>query len=263
MANTLAWQARTAPTRRPVDEPLWLEWLTLVGLFVFATWLLGVKGVWALLLRADPTGITLLIIVVFTGSTLWCGRRARELAREKRLLDEAIGAGARTAARSDGTRVYAEGWAGDYWRALDTAPVDTGAPLDLLLERTHGPHGTAWWVNAIQLKLGLLGKVIGFSILALEIGQIQNFDPAQSQDLLKSMTNGLGVALLTTMVGLVGNILLGLQLTRLDRYADGIVDRAQRHALEIAAARVRSPAPTSTSASTSTSAATSTSASTS
>ena len=228
MANSLAWQARTAQPRRPVDEPLWLEWLTLAGLFVFATWLLGIKGVWALLLRADPTGITLVIIVVFTGSTLWCGRRARELAREKRLLDEAVGAGMRT---------HARGWAGDYWRALDAAPADSGAPLDLLLERTHGPHGTAWWVNAIQLKLGLLGKVIGFSILALEIGQIQNFDPAQSQDLLKSMTNGLGVALLTTMVGLVGNILLGLQLTRLDRFADGIVDRAQRHGLEIAAAR--------------------------
>jgi hypothetical protein len=244
MPNTLAWQARLAQGKRPVDEPLWLEWLTLVGLFVFATWLLGIKGVWALLLRADPTGITLVIIVVFVGSTLWCGRRARELAREKHLLDEAIGAGA---------RMHARGWAGDYWRALAAAPADSGAPLDLLLERTHGVHGTAWWVNAIQLKLGLLGKVIGFSILALEIGQIQNFDPAQAQDLLKSLTNGLGVALLTTMVGLVGNILLGLQLTRLDRFADGIVDRAQRHGVEIAALRESTRAPSSASASTSTS----------
>ena len=58
----------------------------------------------------------------------------------------------------------------------------------------HGPHGTAWWVNGIQLKLGLLGKVIGFSILAIQIGQIQNFDASQSQDLLRSLTTGLGVA---------------------------------------------------------------------
>jgi biopolymer transport protein ExbB/TolQ len=75
--------------------------------------------------------------------------------------------------------------------------------------------------------------VIGFSMLALQIGQIQNFDPAQSQELLKSLTAGLGVALLTTMVGLVGNIVLGLQLTRLDRYADRIVADAQRRGLEI------------------------------
>jgi chaperone required for assembly of F1-ATPase len=122
-------------------------------------------------------------------------------------------------------------WATEYWQALARAPRDAGAPLDLLLEQTHGPHHTAWWVNGIQLKLGLLGKVIGFSILAIQIGQIQNFDASQSQELLRSLTTGLGVALLTTMVGLVGNIVLGLQLTRLDRYADALVADAQRQGL--------------------------------
>jgi len=133
-------------------------------------------------------------------------------------------------ARDQGAR---DGWAADYWQALMARPRDDAAPLDLLLEQTHGPHHTAWWVNGIQLKLGLLGKVIGFSILALQIGNIQNFDPAQSQELLKSLTAGLGIALLTTMVGLVGNIVLGLQLTRLDRYADALVAQAQRHGLAI------------------------------
>mgnify|MGYP001008677926 CR=1 FL=1 len=58
---------------------------------------------------------------------------------------------------------------------------------------------------------------------------------AHAQELLKSLTMGLGVALLTTMVGLVGNILLGLQLTRLDRFADSIVADAQRRGLEVRA----------------------------
>jgi hypothetical protein len=125
------------------------------------------------------------------------------------------------------------GWAAEYLQALRAKPQDGGAPMDLLLERSHGPHGTAWWVNGIQLKLGLLGKVIGFSILALQIGRLQSFDPAQSQDLLRQLTMGLGVALLTTMVGLVGNILLGLQLTRLDRYADALVADIQRAGLAL------------------------------
>lgn len=220
---TSASAGRPLPGRPPPDatEPLWLEWAALVGLFGFAAWLLGVQGVWALLLRADPTGITLVIIVVFAAATLWCGARARELAAQRHLLD---------AARSTGA---ADGWAAQYWQALRLAPRDAGAPLDGLLEQTHGPHATAWWVNGIQLKLGLLGKVIGFSILALEIGELRSFDPAQSQDLLRSLTLGLGVALLTTMVGLVGNILLGLQLTRLDRYADRLVADAQAQGLHI------------------------------
>jgi hypothetical protein len=198
-----------------VSEPLWLEWLALAGVLGFATWLLGARGVWALLLRSDPTGITLVIIVVFATATLWCGTRSRQLQRERRALAHADGA-------------PAAGWAADYLAALAGPAPDHDTALDLLLERSHGPHGTAWWVNGIQLKLGLLGKVIGFSILALTIGSAPSFDASQSQELLRSLTTGLGVALLTTMVGLVGNILLGLQLTRLDRYADLLVADVQR-----------------------------------
>lgn len=215
--------------RQSVVEPLWLEWAALGGLLLFAAWLLGVRGVWGLLLRSDPTGITLVIIVLFGCATLWCGARSRELQKQRRALHAAkLPAGLATTTPSDQPPLS---WAAEYWHGLDAPHGDADAPLDLLLEHTHGPHSTAWWVNGIQLKLGLLGKVIGFSILALNIGQLQNFDPAQSQELLKSLTTGLGVALLTTMVGLVGNILLGLQLTRLDRFADLLVADCQRYGL--------------------------------
>ena len=232
LLNLASGRSPVAPGVRA--EPLWLEWLALAGLLAFAGWLLGLRGVWALLLRSDPTGITLVIIVVFLASTCWSGARSRELAAQRRLLDQAVRQTAHAVKGGGGIDAgIAPGWAGDYWRALWQAPRDAAAPMDLLLENTHGPHSTAWWVNGLQLKLGLLGKVIGFSILALDIGQIQNFDPAQAQDLLRSLTNGLGVALLTTMVGLVGNILLGMQLTRLDRYADAIVATAQQHGLRL------------------------------
>jgi hypothetical protein len=204
-------------------EPIWFEWLNLLGLFAFCAWLLGVKGVWQLLFRSDPTGITLVIVVVFAVATLWCGVRARVLGQQRQWLEETIQSGADAQVTG--------GWAAEYWQAVRQSGQDTQTALDVLLERTHGIHSTAWWVNGVQLKLGLLGKVIGFSILAMQIGQIQNFDPAQSQELLRNLTTGLGVALLTTMVGLVGNILLGLQLTRLDRFADELVTRAQQHAL--------------------------------
>ena len=56
-------RALVAPRQRET-EPLWLEWLTLVGGLAFCTWLLGVRGVWGLLLGADPTGLTLVITAV-------------------------------------------------------------------------------------------------------------------------------------------------------------------------------------------------------
>lgn len=200
-----------------MPEPLWLEWLLLGGLLAFAVWLLGTRGVWALLLHADPTGLTLVIVVLFSGATLWCGARARTLQREHVALR-----------RTTSACGPARAWWADY---RTVATHDADAAIELLVERTHGPHAAAWWVNGIQLKLGLLGKVIGFSMLALEIGRTTSFDPSQSQALLRSLTAGLGVALLTTMVGLVANILLGLQLTRLDRYADRLLADIQRAAI--------------------------------
>ncbi|MDM0117781.1 hypothetical protein QTI66_37420 [Variovorax sp. J22R133] len=170
-----------------VNEALWFEWLALAGVLGFATWLLGLRGVLALLLAADPTGITLVIVIVFAGSTLWCGARTRELERQRRWA-------ASTPLR--------DGWGADYLRTLGQPQADSGEALDLLLEQTHGPHATAWWVNGIQLKLGLLGKVIGFSILALTIGKVRSFDPSESQELLRSLTSGLGVALLTQRLGI-------------------------------------------------------------
>ncbi len=225
----LARRAASRPAEVPSHEPLWFEWLALGGLLVFGSWLLGLRGVWALLLSSDPTGITLVIIVLFFASTLWCGARSRELQHQRRLL---------AAWRGGPSQGDQGGWAAGYLAALgrpgQERPRDENAPLDLLVEMAQGPHHTAWWVNGILLKLGLLGKVIGFSVLALQIGNIQSFDASQSQDLLKSLTQGLGIALLTTMVGLVGNILLGLQLTRLDRFADQLVADCQRAGLGIA-----------------------------
>ena len=228
-ALAVRWNTWVAARRdsAAMAEPLWLEWLAFGGMLAFATWLLGVRGVWALLLGADPTGITLVIIVIFAAATLWCGARTRVLQRQRAAL-------AASRPRDRGDRD--DNWAADYIDALRGPGADNATALDLLIEQTHGPHTTAWWVNGIQLKLGLLGKVIGFSILALNIGNLQSFDAGQSQDLLRSLTTGLGVALLTTMVGLVGNILLGLQLTRLDRYADRLVADIQRLGL----ARARS-----------------------
>jgi MotA/TolQ/ExbB proton channel family len=210
--------------RQGTVEPIWFEWLALTGMLLFGAWLLGTKGVWALLLSSDPTGITAVIIVVFFAATVWCGARALELSKQHQLLVQA---------KHEPIAANSLGWAAQYWQHLRLGIDASDTALDILMSKTHGPHSTAWWVNAIQLKLGLLGKVIGFSILALNIGQLQSFDPSQSQALLKSLTSGLGIALLTTMVGLVGNILLGLQLTRLDRYADDLIEQAQTVGLQL------------------------------
>ncbi len=189
------------------EQGLFLLWLAYMGLLVFAAWLLWQAGAWHRLVQADPTHLTLVIVFLFIGCSLWAGRRAWDLGRQRSALDAG----------------QPQGWSSEFLRGTKQPGADRASWLQVLGERAHGPHEMAWWLNGIQLKLGLLGKVIGFSILALELGQMDSFDPSQSAQLLKSLTGGLGIALLTTVTGLTGNILLGLQLMRLDRFADALV----------------------------------------
>ncbi len=219
-------QSRATPPRGsgPSADTFFMQWLCFAGLLTFAAYLCWRANIWGVLVNADPTGITMMIIVVFVMSTLWVGTRAALLMRERLALNAW-----QQAARSGLTQAPA-GHAGavqDYLSGLlekaRRHDYDNAQLTEVLAERLHGPSESAWWVNGIQIKLGLLGKVIGFSILALDISQMQAFDASQSASILKTLTGGLGIALLATAVGLVANMLLGVQLVRMDRCGDGIL----------------------------------------
>jgi len=217
-------QRAALPDRKSPDL-LFLQWLCFSGLLLFASFLLWRANVWGVLVEADPTGLTLMIIAVFVCATLWVGLRAWTLSQERTALNAWVQVRPQIGPATP--PLAGTGCVNDYFTALLSksrrGDYDNAQLTEVLAERLHGPSESAWWVNGIQIKLGLLGKVIGFSILAIQISQIENFDPSQSQNLLKSLTGGLGIALLTTAVGLVANILLGMQLVKLDRCTDGIL----------------------------------------
>ncbi len=205
------------------EQGLFLLWLAFMGLLAFAALLLWQAGAWHRLIEADPTRLTIVIVLLFVGCSGWTGHRAWVLGRQRTALDQAR--------KGEGS------WSGEFLQGTAQPGADRASWLLVLGERAHGAHEMAWWLNGIQLKLGLLGKVIGFSILALQLGQMESFDPSQSAQLLKSLTGGLGIALLTTVTGLTGNILLGLQLMRLDRFADALVADALALSLKTDGAR--------------------------
>jgi len=195
-------------------QGLFLLWLTYMGLLVFAAHTLWQHGLWHRLVQADPTGLTVVIVLLFIGCSLWAGGRCWALGLQRQAF---LGGDALLPHNAQPS------WSHDYGLARAHPGTDNAVLLQVLSDRAHGPQEMAWWLNGIQLKLGLLGKVIGFSVLALELGRMDGFDPQQSAQMLKSLTGGLGIALLTTITGLSANILLGLQLMRIDRFADGLV----------------------------------------
>ena len=180
-------------------QRLFWAWAVLFGVAIFAAWWLHTRGLWRRLIEGDPSGISVAITVLSLFVTLWCGRRAWRLQAEA----------------ADGSD-----WRHAYALARAQAPEQAAA---LLSEHSHGSHETAWWFAASAIKLGLLGTVVGFIFMASRIGSMPSFDVDQIQALLTQMTAGMAIALYTTLVGLIANLWLGLQLLLLDRTADRIV----------------------------------------
>lgn len=173
-------------------------WCAAAGLALFAFWWLQTHGWWRTLIDGDPSGISIGTVLLSVVVTLWCGQRCWLL--------------------------QAMAQPGSPWRLAFRREHGRSADVaaQLLGERTHGPHETAWWFAAATIKLGLLGTVVGFIVMASQIGNMPSFDIDQVQNLLKKMTQGMAIALYTTLVGLIANLWLGLQLMLMDRLADRI-----------------------------------------
>ena len=185
------------------------RWLAETGLIAFALWLSWRSDYLNELNRADPTGITQVMVVIWLVGLAWCGLRSWRMDRE---INRSVSG-------------QVEGWAHIYQesRRCVSNDSDRAALIDVLSERAQGVHETAWWLNGLLLKLGLLGTVVGFIIMTVNVSASTSFDASQAQAILKAMTRGMGVALYTTLIGLIGNIVLGWQLHRLDRAADWLV----------------------------------------
>lgn len=191
---------RKRPLLTVAADTLFWAWSLHVGVMLFAAWWMQRRGLWMELVNGDPSGISVGILVLAIVATGWIGARARRLALES---------------RPEGGR----------WRAAWLADRHAGRAeaAQLLSERSHGPHETAWWFASAAIKLGLLGTVVGFIVMSMQISHMQLFDISEVQTLLKQMTQGMAIALYTTLVGLAANLWLGLQLLLLDRMADQVV----------------------------------------
>ena len=88
--------------------------------------------------------------------------------------------------------------------------------LTLVEDELSNKHSLGYLAIDVLLNLGLTGTVIGFILMLLPIGEIQDFDPKVLQQLLSTMSGGMAVALYTTLTGLVTSMLLKFQYFILD-----------------------------------------------
>lgn len=215
-------------------------WLILVGVVGFTAFLARDFGIIDELLSQDATRLCLLIMLALIGASLHCGARSLWLSREIRRFDEIEGAQVEgpglqldyEGELASGDRRLPGSLCADYLAGLLVRRQRDGLSspeysqlTDVLNERIRGAHEFGWFVTGLLVKLGLLGTVIGFIIMLGAVDSAGSFDVAAVQQLLGSMSEGMSVALYTTLTGLSASMLLGLQYLMLDRAADSLLAR--------------------------------------
>lgn len=210
-------------------------WLILAGLQVFAVFLLQQYGLLGTLIVADSTYLSLVILSCYVGFWLYGAVRSVYLDQQHLDLDRQLQGHApaphslsgRYAANSQKAHNHkAQQSLQQAANSVSNTKLEPNALLvEVLVDDSHRGHELGWYICSLLIKAGMVGTVIGFVLMLQSVSGLQSFDITQMQELLITMSAGMGVALYTTLTGVVCSALLGYQYLQLDRAADALVIR--------------------------------------
>jgi len=203
-----------------------LLWMIFTGLSVFAAVLLWRYGLIRLMVSSDRTYISSIITVLYIITSGHCFWRMRAIAREgevarrcRAILSTTHG----VAALDRGARALPAGLVTDHIRNLVTKAetqragrIDQALLLRALADRLRGSNGFGSFVSDTLMKLGLLGTIVGFIIMLAPIAGLDAADKVAMRSSMGLMSDGMAVAMYTTLAGLVGSILIRIQYYMLD-----------------------------------------------
>jgi hypothetical protein len=224
--SSIAMGPTTQQPADPSERSALLFWMIFTGLSIFAVVLLWRFGLIRLMLTSDRTYISSVIALLYVLTCGHCFLRTRTIARE--------GAAARRCravlAAPDGHKALdasaatlPRGLVRDHIESLvtkaaaqDYRPVDQTLLLRTLADRLRGSNGFGAFVSDTLMKLGLLGTIIGFIIMLAPIAGLDAADKVAMRSSMGLMSDGMAVAMYTTLAGLVGSILVRIQYYMLD-----------------------------------------------
>jgi MotA/TolQ/ExbB proton channel family len=215
------------PFSVPDRAPL-LHWMIFTGLCAFAAVLLWQYGLLRLMVASDRTYISSIICVLYLASSLHCLWRTLAISRE---ADASRGAALILAKNSSATTDATSSWrdalppglVSDHIRNLAVKAetqqfgrIDQTLLLRSLADRLRGSNGFGAFASDTLMKLGLLGTIIGFIVMLAPIAGLDATDRAMMKSSMGLMSDGMAIAMYTTLAGLVGSILLKIQYYMLD-----------------------------------------------
>jgi MotA/TolQ/ExbB proton channel family len=224
---------RVWTTEFPADHLPLLRWLIFTGVSVFAFVMAWHFGLVRMMVNGDKTYISIIIGVLYVLSSLHCLVRttaiSRELDRAHRVLAlvskgmpqlKVEGADVMTA---EGARLPRGEVTGHIRNLILKSDLQGDERLDqtLLLrglaDALRGPNQLGSYAGDTLMKLGLLGTIIGFIMMLAPIAGLDAADHASVKNSMGLMSDGMAVAMYTTLTGLIGSILVQTQYYMLDK----------------------------------------------
>lgn len=224
------------------EHHLLLIWLIITGLIVFGAVVSWDQGLITALVDGDQSRICLVIGLLYIIGTLHCATRIFYLSAELNLSDETAKMvkeenhhgpllfDGKNLSVGNGVRIpesATSGYLSDVIAGQQNVQTGENANItEAFAEKLKGSHEAGWFIVDILLKLGLVGTIIGFILMLGSVADTSSLDVNTMQKVLKQMSSGMGTALFTTLAGLVGSMLLGLQYLLADKSADELIRRS-------------------------------------
>ena len=216
----------------PTDHLPLLRWLMFTGVCAFGAVLASYYGLFHLMLASDKTYISAIIIVLYIAASTHCFMRTVVISRELDAANRVAALVSREVSgftvagqnvmTADGTRLPPGQVTGHIRNLILKARLQGHHRLDqtLLLrglaDALRGPNQLGSFASDALLKLGLLGTIVGFILMLAPIAGLDAADRASVKSSMGLMSDGMAVAMYTTLSGLVGSILLQTQYYLLD-----------------------------------------------
>jgi hypothetical protein len=217
----------------PRDHLPLLRWMVFTGVTVFGFALAWHFGLIHLMLASDKTYISAIIGVLYIATCAHCFVRTAIISRE---LDAAQRVSALVSRGATGFRVVGQdvltsdgarlppGQVANHIRNLILKAglqgrhqrLDQTLLLRGFADSLRGPNQLGSFASDALMKLGLLGTIIGFILMLAPIAGLDSADRASVKSSMGLMSDGMAVAMYTTLSGLVGSILVQTQYYMLD-----------------------------------------------
>lgn len=226
------------------DFLYFLLWLILFNMIIFVSFIAIDNNYLTKVIEADRSRISLLIALVFFATSLYAGTYIFRVGKYLKHVESLIKNETTTsksdiepethdmithyihemsAVNSQGAHKNQQNPGNDLQHTKAGGIDKSSYIFEIYVDQLRAPSEVLSFVIDVLIRLGLIGTIIGFILMLQSFVSGPSPSAENIQELLITMSTGMGTALYTTFAGLVASTLLGMQQLLLNRNVEQVV----------------------------------------